>query len=485
LRRWANKRDPQGMAKRAFADPPVPPEALAEADEDGRFADHWLNSYCLVGGAEFFDMPPSRPYSAAAFNLMLARDEKRLRRHFGDKRNTLAHLFARHSSNTVAGVTHDPGKPRFIEQGERRLLNLWSEPPRPHRNKLIDMEVISFYEELVAFVLGSAEEARLWMLWHAYMLQHPEWFPGWHWIVQTDQGLGKDLILRPIALSHGDDFTFVGPRALTNPYNQYAEKHLVAASEMREKNRDDVYTMLKSVTSGNPVIAIHRKYRDPYLVPNVAGFVIFSNELHPLKIAHDDRRFRVVSNFGVKRRSPDYYAKAVALFEKHWPMIGEWLIRMPISDADLDILKGNAADNAAKTQMSLKAWERMFLDIVDEIESDNPPPGYLPVATTTDLIKMFKAQELPASETPNFLDFPSELYRLGARPLTPAPNNPKRANPIMGSRLWRIARFWTDSKGDHWDVEKVGPTRLAQLYSDRVMPPPDLKAVDDDDEDIV
>jgi hypothetical protein len=134
--------------------------------------------------------------------------------------------------------------------------------------------------------------------------------------------------------------------------------------------------------------------------------------------------------------------------------------------------------------MALKAWERMFLDIIGEIESDSPPPGYLPVATTTDLIKMFKAQELPISETPNFLDFPSELHRLGARPLMPAPNNPKRANPIMGSRLWRIARFWTDPKGVRWDVEKAGPARLAQLYSDRVMPPPDLKAVDDEEDEV-
>jgi hypothetical protein len=484
LRRWANERCPQEMAKRAFADAPIEPEALEEADEDLRFAQTFLNRYCLVGGAEFYALPPRQPYAAAAFNLMMAKDEKRLRRYFGDKRNTLSHLFARHSENTVDAVVHEPGRPRFIDKGQSRCLNLWTPPPRPHRDKPIDMEVVDFYEELVTFVLGAAKEARLWMLWHAYLMQHPDWAPGWHWIVQTDQGLGKDLILRPIGLAHGDDYIPVGPKVLTSPYNPYAEKHLVAISEMRERNRDDVYTMLKAITSGNPVVSIHRKYRDPYLAPNVAGFVIFSNELHPLKIAHDDRRFHVVSNFGVTRRLPAYYAKAVTAFDRHWPAIGEWLMRTQIDDADLDILQGNAAKSEAKTQMALRAWERMFLDIVGEIESDAPPPGYLPVATTTDLIKWFKAQELPAHDMPNRLDFPDEIHRLGARPLNPAPDNPKRANPTMGSRLWRIARFWTDQTGVRWDIEKVGPTRLAKLYDERVMPAPDLRAVDDE-EDVV
>jgi hypothetical protein len=168
---------------------------------------------------------------------------------------------------------------------------------------------------------------------------------------------------------------------------------------------------------------------------------------------------------------------------------------MPISDVDLSLLKGNAIENPAKAQKAVKAWERMFLDMVGEIESDNPPPGYLPVVTTTELVKAFKAQELPASEMPNFLDFPSELWRLGARPLMAAANNPKRANPLMGARLWRIVRWWTDQNGVRWDIEHASASRLAKLYFDRVMPPgaprgvmppmtkDDLKLVVDNDED--
>jgi hypothetical protein len=168
------------------------------------------------------------------------------------------------------------------------------------------------------------------------------------------------------------------------------------------------------------------------------------------------------------------------LFEQHWAMLGEWLTAMKIADADLAMLKGNAPQSAAKTRMAQQAWERAYLDIVAEIESDRPPPGYLPVATTTDIIKWLKAEELPSSELPNRLDFPSELYRLGARPLSPAHDDPKKANPILGARLWRIARTWTDQSGVQWNIEGIAPARLAKLHSDRTMPGAELKAVEDE-----
>ena len=239
LRRWANKRHPQEMAKRAFADPPPEPEALAEADEDARFADAFLNRYCLVGGAEFFDLPPSQPYGATAFNRMLAKDEKRLRRHFGDKRNPLSYVFALHSPNTVVAITHEPGKSRFIDKDGRQAAQLVERAAAAASDRPIDMEVIELLRGLGRLrPRRSAEEAGLWLMWHAWLLQHPDRSPGWHWLVQTDQGMGKDLILLPIGLDHGDDYMSVKPQDLASPFNEYAEKHLISVSEMKEKGRD-------------------------------------------------------------------------------------------------------------------------------------------------------------------------------------------------------------------------------------------------------
>ena len=73
------------------------------------------------------------------------------------------------------------------------------------------------------------------------------------------------------------------------------------------------------------------------------------------------------------------------------------------------------------------------------------------------------------------------LYRLGARPLNPNRANPKRAEPIQGARLWRLAKTWVE-QGQSWDLESVTPARLAKLYHDRAMPPAskdDFKVVDE------
>ena len=63
----------------------------------------------------------------------------------------------------------------------------------------------------------------------------------------------------------------------------------------------------------------------------------------------------------------------------------------------------------------------------------------------------------------------------------PAREDPKKAQPIMGARLWRIARTWRDQKGVDWSIETIGAARLARLYFDRAMPPADLSAVEDED----
>lgn len=490
LRRWANERDPYEMARRAFADPAIEdiePELVAEADEDADEAQVFLEGSCLVGGSDFYALPqPRRPMSPTAFGMVHAVHERRIRRALGgDKRLSLAKLFARKSPNLVDDITHEPGQPRFIKRDGQRFLNLWSPPPRPCQGEQVHRAVVDFYRELVQFVLGSPEETELWIKWHAWLLQNPGKAPGWHWVVQTGQGRGKDLMLMPIGLAHGDDYTPINPKDLSSPYNDYAEKHLISASEMKERGRDDPYTMLKAITSGAPQISIRIPYRARYLATNVAAFVIYSNEERPLKIDHDDRRLHVVSNFSDEKRTPDYYARAARWLADDWAMLGEYLLTLPLGDDDQALLTGAAPRSDAKTEMAEQVAEHTLRNIIGEIESDAPPPGYLPVATTTDLIKWLKAEELRPHEIPNQLEFPTLIYRLGARPLNPARDNPKRANPIGGGRLWRIARFWTDPQGVRWDLEAVPPARLAKLYTDRVMPPMtkgNFKVVDEEDE---
>ena len=134
----------------------------------------------------------------------------------GNKNSTAASLFAQHSSKPRSAPLSTSlargalssltavAVPRTSGAGRRGPI--WANRSTP--------QVVNFYEELVKFVLGSATEAELWRLWHAWMLQNPGKAPGWGWIVNSGQGLGKDLLnlpprQRPTAL----DYTPVGFRA--------------------------------------------------------------------------------------------------------------------------------------------------------------------------------------------------------------------------------------------------------------------------------
>jgi hypothetical protein len=485
LRMFANERAPYEMAIMAFAEPEIEPEVIEQADEEIDARRTFLEGWALVGGESFYELPPRQPTPRAAFNMVHVREMKGgLRRALGgSKDSTAASLFALHSPNLVSATVHEPGQGRFVVLDGKRFLNLWSPPARPHLGEPIDSAIVDFYYELATFVLGSTEEAELWRLWHAWMLQNPGKAPGWGWIIKSGQGLGKDLLTSPIAASHGLDYTPVGFREFSDRYNPYAEKHLVIASEMRSgkgNGGETLYTALKELMSGNEMVLIRPMYQRPYLARNVAGFIVFSNKEQPLQLEHDDRRFHVVANFSADNRTPEYYAEARRLLTAHWAMIGEYLLTLPLSAAENAVMAGNAPTSEAKTRMVQQTAEQVLRELIADLESDQPPPEILPVVTTGELMAWLKHpdQTLSVYELPNRNELRELIYRLGVRPLNPEPKDPKQARGVDGRRLYRLVKTWRDKDG-RYNLESMSAARLARLHNGRAMPPAELKAVDE------
>ena len=485
LRMFANERAPYEMALRAFAEPEIEPEVIEQAAEEIDARRAFLEGWVLVGGEAFYPLPPKRSTPRAAFNMMHVRAMKEgLRRALGgNKDSTAAGLFALHSPNLVSATVHEPGQGRFVIVNGERLLNLWSPPERPRLGQPIDPAVVVFYHELATFVLGSAVEADLWRLWHAWMLQNPGKAPGWGWIIKSGQGLGKDLLTSPITAAHGLDYMPVGFRELSDRYNAYAEKHLVIASEMRSRKGnggEELYTALKELMSGNEMVLIRPMYQRPYMARNVAGFIVFSNKEQPLQLEHDDRRFHVVANFNTDNRTPEYYAEARRLLTEGWAMIGEHLLTLPLSAADHAAMVGNAPGSEAKARMVQQSAEQVLRDLFADLESDKPPPEILPIVTTGELMAWLKHpdQALQPHELPNRNELRDLIYRLGVRPLNPEPKDPKQARGVDGRRLYRLVKTWRDKDG-RYNLEGMSAARLARLHNGRAMPPADLKAVDE------
>ena len=103
------------------------------------------------------------------------------------------------------------------------------------------------------------------------------------------------------------------PPDLSAPYNDYAEKHLISTSEMKEPSRRRLHNAESNHIGARRRSRIRVQYRKRYLRTPTSPPSSFSNEEHPLKIDHDDRRLHVVSNFSIEKRVPEYYANRSAI----------------------------------------------------------------------------------------------------------------------------------------------------------------------------
>jgi hypothetical protein len=106
----------------------------------------------------------------------------------------------------------------------------------------------------------------------------------------------------------------------------------------------------------------------------------------------------------------------VALLDRQWPMIGEYLRSMEISDVDPAMQQGNAPPSEAKKAMSQRAWARAISTSSARVKAIDRRRATFHHDI---LIKWFKTAEIPNSELPNRMDFPAEIYRRAARPLNP------------------------------------------------------------------
>lgn len=449
LRVWANRRDPWGRAEAVFGDVPIPDDVLQELDDSVDF----LNGSIMVCGRDncFLVGPSLTFHTKAGFNDWYAAEAKSLRKVFGDKRLQPAGIFAKYSTNKAEKMTLWPCKPRiFYDRDGVKVVNLWVEPPRPTRGQPVRQDVVDRWRELSAFVLGSEKTADLWIKWHAYLLQFPDRKPGWHWLVQSTQGIGKDIMLSPCAAGHGRYFTKVNAAALSERFNGYAESRLVEVSEMKMMSGShDAYNRLKDITDQGDEISIERKGRDAFMVFNGVCLVLFSNESQPVYLDTHDRRFYVVSNMDAKPKSPQWYAETAKLLREGWGSIQEYLYGLALSEADISTMEGRAPMTQAKADLiaaSVPEWASALAEYIEETKSGM----HSPLATATDIAtRLSKTWGIKQ----RMLRY-GDLIAAGAIPFQPEKDNPNKADNYAGKgKFWVLVKEWLDPEtGTVFDI---------------------------------
>ena len=180
--------------------------------------------------------------------------------------------------------------------------------------------------------------------------------------------MSRLALFRPLALASllGEvmgkaNVNMIGGEVLVgSQFNGWGEgAAVVAIEEIRVSghNRYEVMDKLKPMIT-NDRISIHPKHRDPYTVPNVVNYIMFSNHLDAVPLDEKDRRYFVlITPFVGKSREyisetagmgPEYFTTLFNSIRDHHREIRGWLESIDLEGFHA---KGNAPFTHAKRRV--------------------------------------------------------------------------------------------------------------------------------------
>jgi hypothetical protein len=231
-------------------------------------------------------------------------------------------------SQLLGGLIHRLGAPRVIGN----CLNI--APGLPAR--LMAEGKVEPWLELVSFVckdIAADHEAML--DWLALLVTEWDEKPGWHPLLRGPQGVGKNLFMLPVVEYlkpyHQQDVKAVN---LDQRFNAFLTKRLISVDELKQNTRGaatghDIYGYLKAYTAqGTTTTSIEYKGKEVIEALNLSGWLLTSNEMVPLPIEADDRRFMTIETPEQKKPKPWYGAIARWLIKENGSAnVVSWLHR--------------------------------------------------------------------------------------------------------------------------------------------------------------
>lgn len=238
----------------------------------------------------------------------------------------------------VAGVTYLPGKPQlatWVLNGKGALyFNRWIDAELNLPKETTDDRVRPWLDH-IAYLFENQDDREYLIDFLAHLVQHRGRKIRWAPIIIGNQGVGKDLFLRPILRGLAHNARTVQPQDLMGRFIDFYEKELVIVEEMMRFEKNEVYERMKATISGtaSDTNTIERKFQMPYEVPNVVNFIFFSNHSDALNLSHDDRRFFVINSHATAKEN-DYYTQLADAFydeQEGWKHVVTWLRQRDIS----------------------------------------------------------------------------------------------------------------------------------------------------------
>ncbi|WP_413460092.1 primase-helicase family protein [Herbaspirillum huttiense] len=193
------------------------------------------------------------------------------------------------SLELISGEVFLPDGGRYISSYGSTWVNLH----KPFQTSSESCEVSPLFLEFFERLFPINEERHVCVQWMADIVQNPQHRPSWHLLLSSAAGTGKGFLFHNILSP------IIRHTHLVKDYDGLMGKHSVALAhnllillDDAKTSSDHMQTKLKSALS-EPRVAIEPKHEMPRMVDTYARVILASNELRPLRLDKDERRWYV------------------------------------------------------------------------------------------------------------------------------------------------------------------------------------------------
>jgi hypothetical protein len=389
-------------------------------------------------------------------------------------RSTAMRLLQAQACDTVLGETWQPGQGDIAMVRMRGVMrpafNRWRPGPVERwaeEARQLDEAAVSRLEREIRPWLDHVErvfdkrvDREHFLNFIAFRLQQPAGKVNHSIMVRSRQGLGKDMMLRPVAVALGPwNYKEVSTERLQGRFTDWIEAQLILGQEVAGEGKFELYNRLKAVlaSTAGGTVTVERKGRDPYESAACQMTIFFTNAPAALGLSTDDRRLYVVRSDWTPpadTKAEAAYFDALAAFYDGpagdgagCKAVAMWLLRR-------DLAAFNPYERPAMTEAKLELIEEAqggFAAWLRDITAPEGSLGERKLLTTRDVLQVaasdFADPMLPDAER---------------RALTET-----RVGRALGDQGWRQRRIRACGKLHRLWARMEGPGALPGDYMDR------------------
>jgi hypothetical protein len=241
----------------------------------------------------------------------------------------------------VVTTTYRPGEPVITkEKNEQGLpvsaVNQWRPSSVVPAKNVTDADVKPWLALIDPFFGNPTPEREHFLNYIAHLLQKPGKKIGHAIVLLSNQGFGKDSLLRAIFETVGiHNLAAIDTGALSNQFNPYLRYELVYLQEakMDGHRHRDLYNFLKPFISAQVTrLLVNEKNMQQYYIPNNQNWIITSNHDTALTLEDDDRRFWVHGAAMDEAPSDEFFTNLHGWYEAGGiEKVAGWLLQRDLS----------------------------------------------------------------------------------------------------------------------------------------------------------